>query len=64
MGAENGHRYLVHNGSTAAGFSSVFYCYPDNQLAVVVLCNIDRGDAVNRIATHIAGLYLPAATKP
>jgi hypothetical protein len=49
----------VHNGSTPGGFSSVFYHYPDDKLTVIVLCNIDRGDAVNTIATHLAGFYVP-----
>ena len=56
----HGHRLLVHNSSTAGGFSSVFYHYPDDKLTVIVLCNIDRGDAVNRIATRIAGHFVPA----
>jgi len=43
---------LIHNGTTPGGFSSVFCHYPDDRLTVVVLCNIDRGDAVNVIATH------------
>ena len=55
----HGHRLLVHNGSTVGGFSSVFYHYPDDKLTVIVLCNIDRGDAVNTIATYVAGLYVP-----
>lgn len=54
-----GHRLLVHNGSTPGGFSSVFYHYPDDKLTVIVLCNIDRGDAVNRIATRVASMYVP-----
>ena len=53
------HRMLVHNGSTPGGFSSVIYHYPDDKLTVIVLCNIDRDDAVNVIATHVAGLYVP-----
>lgn len=65
VSAANGHRSWVHNGSTPGGFSSVFYHYPDDRLTVFVLCNIDRGDAVNRIATHVAGMYIPAlAAKP
>lgn len=55
----HGHRLLAHNGSTPGGFSSVFYHYPDDHLTVVVLSNIDRGDAVNVIATHVADFYVP-----
>jgi CubicO group peptidase (beta-lactamase class C family) len=53
-----GHRLIVHNGSTMGGFSSVFYHYPDDHLTVIVLCNIDRGDAVNQLATRVAGYYV------
>jgi CubicO group peptidase (beta-lactamase class C family) len=59
VGDLNGHRMLVHNGSTPGGFSSVIYHYPDDKLTVIVLCNIDRDDAVNGIATYIAGIYVP-----
>ena len=59
MGENRGHRMMVHNGSTAAGFSSVVYRYPDDDLSVVVLLNIDRADAVNALATAVAGLYVP-----
>jgi CubicO group peptidase (beta-lactamase class C family) len=53
------HRLFVHNGSTPGGFSSVFYHWPEDQITVIVLCNIDRDDAVNRVATHVAGLFVP-----
>ena len=53
-----GHRLIVHNGSTPGGFSSVFYHYPDDKLTVFVLCNIDRGDAVNQVATRVASFYV------
>lgn len=56
------HRLWLHNGSTVGGFSSVFYHYPDDKLTVIVLCNIDRGDAVNRIATRVASFYVPGLT--
>lgn len=55
----HGHRLLVHNGNTMGGFSSVFYHYPDDRLTVIVLCNIDRGDAVNVVATRVASFYVP-----
>lgn len=59
MDTFRGHRLIQHNGTTAGGFSSVFYSYPDDKLTVIVLCNIDRGDAVNRVATHVASFYTP-----
>jgi hypothetical protein len=55
----HGHRVLLHNGSTVAGYSSVVYRYPDDRLAVVVLFNIDRWNAVNLLATRIASQYGP-----
>ena len=54
-----GHRLLVHNGSTPGGFSSVFYHYPDDKLTVILLCNIDRGAAINHLATRVASFYVP-----
>ena len=54
-----GHRFVFHNGSTAAGFSSVIYRYPEDGLFVVVLMNIDRGGLVNQLATGIANLTIP-----
>ena len=54
-----GHRLFLHNGSTPGGFSSVFYHYPDDRLSVFVLCNIDRGDAVNKVATRVASFFVP-----
>lgn len=59
FGQANGHRFLVHNGSTAAGYSSVVYRFPDDDLSVVVLMNIDRFDAVNKLATGVAAFYVP-----
>ena len=53
-----GHRALIHNGSTAAGFSSVIYRYPNDDLCVVVLLNIDRDDKVNQLATSVASFYV------
>jgi hypothetical protein len=55
----HGHRIALHNGSTLAGFSSVVYRYLDDKLTVVVLCNIDRWNAVNVAAQHVAGIYVP-----
>lgn len=54
-----GHRLVLHNGSTIAGYSSVIYRYLDDDLAVVVLMNIDRWNVVNVLATRIANCYVP-----
>ncbi len=59
MDEYRGHRLMLHNGSTVAGFSSVVYRYPDDELAVTVLFNIDRWNAVNVLATSIASFYVP-----
>ena len=58
LGDFRGHRFLVHNGSTVAGFSSVIYRYPADDLSVVVLLNIDRWTAVNILATSVASFYV------
>ena len=55
----HGHRMLLHNGATPAGFSSVIYRYPDDGLAVVVLMSVDRGALVNDLATQLADLVIP-----
>ncbi len=54
-----GHRLLLHNGSTIAGYSSVVYRYLDDDLAVIVLMNVDRWNAVNVLANRIANCYVP-----
>lgn len=55
----HGHRIVLHNGSTVGGFSSVVYWYPEDRLAVAVLFNIDRFNAVNTLATRLAGVVVP-----
>ena len=59
MDSFRGHHFVLHNGATAAGFSSVVYRYSEDRLFVVVLMNIDRGALVNQLATEIAGLAIP-----
>jgi CubicO group peptidase (beta-lactamase class C family) len=54
-----GHRFVFHNGSTAAGYSSVIYRFPEDSLFVVVLMSIDRGADVNALAIGVADLVLP-----
>jgi len=60
LGDVKGHRMSVHNGSTVAGYSSVVYRFPYDELSVVVLLNIDRFDAVNVLASDIAAHYFRA----
>ena len=54
-----GHPLLLHNGSTVGGFSSVIYWYPRERLGVAVLMNVDRFNAVNTLATLVAGVVMP-----
>ena len=54
-----GHDLTLHNGSTVGGYSSVVYWYPDERLAVAVLMNVDRFNAVNTLATRVAGAVVP-----
>ena len=58
----HGHALVLHNGSTVAGFSSVIYHYLSDRLTVAVLCNIDRWNAVNVAAQHVAGLFVPGVS--
>jgi CubicO group peptidase (beta-lactamase class C family) len=58
----HGHTMVLHNGSTVAGFSSVIYRYLSDRLTVAVLCNIDRWNAVNVAAQHVAGLFVPGVS--
>lgn len=55
----HGHPFILHNGSTLGGYSSVVYHYLNDKLGVAVLCNIDRWNAVNVAAQHVAGLVVP-----
>ncbi len=58
----HGHRMVLHNGSTLGGFSSVVYHYLDDDLGIAVLCNIDRWNAVNVVAEHLAGMFVPGVS--
>lgn len=59
LDAFHGHRIALHNGSTVGGYSSVVYWYPEDRIAVAVLFNIDRFNAVNTLATRLAGVVVP-----
>jgi CubicO group peptidase (beta-lactamase class C family) len=54
-----GHANYLHNGSTATGFSSVIYWYPEERLGLVALMNIDRFNAVNVLAQRVGNFYVP-----
>jgi hypothetical protein len=59
----NGHRAVSHGGGIP-GFSTYIARYPDDKLTVVVLTNLDSGNA-DRIARNIASVYVPdLAPKP
>jgi CubicO group peptidase (beta-lactamase class C family) len=55
----HGHPMYLHNGSTVTGFSSVIFWFPEYQLGVAVLMNIDRFNAVNVLATRVADFFVP-----
>ena len=55
---DSGHRMLEHGGAWQ-GFASYIARYPDDHLAVAVLCN-RAGANVGYIAKRIAGFYVPA----
>lgn len=54
-----GHRFVLHNGSTVAGYSSVVYRYLTDDLSVTILFNIDRWNAVNVLAINVASFFVP-----
>jgi CubicO group peptidase (beta-lactamase class C family) len=56
----NGHRVVLHDGAWQ-GFTMSIQRYLDDRLTVVVFTNLDEDNAhPERIAAHVAGLYLPA----
>jgi CubicO group peptidase (beta-lactamase class C family) len=58
--AANGHRLIEHAGSWQ-GFTTQISRYTDDRLSVIVLCNLDSNHASpDKIAHHVAGLYIPA----
>jgi CubicO group peptidase (beta-lactamase class C family) len=58
--AANGHRLLEHGGAWQ-GFTMQISRYVDDRLTVIVLTNLDSDhSSPDKIAHHIAGLYLPA----
>jgi D-alanyl-D-alanine carboxypeptidase len=61
IGQLDGHRNIGHSGSTS-GFSASLQRFPDEKLAVIVLCNSDEPNIATTLAKTIAGFYL--AEKP
>ena len=60
IGAVNGHRIVEHGGSWQ-GFLAHIARYPDDQLAVAVLTNLNSPQTKQgEIAHHVAAMYLPA----
>jgi D-alanyl-D-alanine carboxypeptidase len=56
----NGHRMAFHPGTTVAGYSAVFYHFPDDELGVIVMTNLNDGAfGVDAMAHRIADFYVP-----
>ncbi len=55
----NGHRVIRRNGQTA-GFAASIQRYPQDRLAVIVLCNLGTIGIAGEIASGIAEIYVPA----
>lgn len=55
---DSNHRVFEHGGAWQ-GFAAYIARYPDDRLAVAVLCN-RAGAGVSYIAKHIAGFYVPS----
>jgi CubicO group peptidase (beta-lactamase class C family) len=53
----NGHKLIGHPGSTS-GFAAANLRFPDDGLAVVVLCNSGGDGVANLVAKAVAGIYL------
>jgi len=60
----DGHRNIGHNGATS-GFSASLQRFPDDGLAIILLCNADEMAISTTIAKKVAKLYFSeAAAKP
>ena len=56
----NGHHLLEHGGAWQ-GFAAHYSRYPDDQISVIVLTNLDSGTSdPGKIAHGVAALYVPA----
>ncbi len=56
IGQLDGHKNIGHSGSTS-GFSASLQRFPDDKLAVIVLCNSDEPNIATTLAKAIAGFY-------
>ena len=60
MDTFNGHRMAFHPGTTVAGYSAVFYHFIDDELAVILMTNLNDGAfGVDAMAHRIADFYAP-----
>ena len=57
IGEWKGHKNIGHSGSTS-GFSASLQRFPDDELAVILLCNSDEVNIATTLAKTIAGFYL------
>src|SRR4030095_328018 len=53
-----GHKEISHNGSFGNGYTAQFVRFPEKNLAVIVLTNLNPTN-VNWISYNIAGFYIP-----
>jgi len=52
----DGHKNIGHNGATS-GFSASIQRFPDDHLAIILLCNADEMAISTTIAKEVAKLY-------
>ena len=55
-----GHRRIGHTGETS-GFTASWERFPDDQLAVIVLCNSGQSEQADTVAKGVAALYFSKA---
>jgi D-alanyl-D-alanine carboxypeptidase len=56
IGEFQGRRNIGHSGSTS-GFSASFQRFPEEKLAVIVLCNSDEPNIATTLARSVAALH-------
>jgi D-alanyl-D-alanine carboxypeptidase len=59
LGTLKGHAEIAQIGATA-GFSASYLRYPETGLTVIVFANLSESGFATRLASNIAGHYLPA----
>ena len=55
-----GRRTIWHSGSTS-GFTASLLRFPDEKLAIIVLCNLGEQGTATHVAKGIADLFGPSA---